>query len=152
MVLDPLSALGLAGNIVQFVDFSCKLISEAQEIYHSERGKSAKAQTLSTLAQDLKKLNDGLEVSMARGTSAAGPLIRTLAFDCQKVADDILVDIQKLESQCKPHQKWASFRAALRETFGDNSVRHLSSRIKELHEQVNLRVLTVMWYASFTTS
>lgn len=32
-MLDPLSALGLAASIVQFVDFASKLLSEGHDIY-----------------------------------------------------------------------------------------------------------------------
>lgn len=33
--MDPLSALSLAGNIVQFIEFVCKLVSNTREIYRS---------------------------------------------------------------------------------------------------------------------
>lgn len=36
--MDPLTALGLASNIVQFVDFASKLISQSHEIYQSADG------------------------------------------------------------------------------------------------------------------
>lgn len=36
--MDPLSALSLAGTIVQFVDFSCKLISQTRKAYKSTTG------------------------------------------------------------------------------------------------------------------
>ncbi|OCK79902.1 hypothetical protein K432DRAFT_354034 [Lepidopterella palustris CBS 459.81] len=146
MVLDPLSALGLAGNIVQFVDFACKLIAETRELYYSESGLSSKAETLDTITQDLRRLSDGLEVSSARGTSAAGPLIRTLAFDCKQLADDISRDIKKLQvsSKSKPHQRWASFRAALKATLGENTVLHLSARIDTLRNEVSIRMLSLL--------
>jgi hypothetical protein len=36
--MDPLSTLSLASNIVQFVDFSCRLISETRKVYNSATG------------------------------------------------------------------------------------------------------------------
>lgn len=36
-MLDPLTAVGLAGTVVQFVDFSTKLVSHSVELY--EKGK-----------------------------------------------------------------------------------------------------------------
>jgi hypothetical protein len=38
MVLDPLTAIGLAGNIVQFIDFSLTIVSKASEIRQSADG------------------------------------------------------------------------------------------------------------------
>ena len=37
-MLDPMAALGLAGNIVQFVDFSIKLVGKVHEIHKSVDG------------------------------------------------------------------------------------------------------------------
>jgi hypothetical protein len=31
--MDPLSALGLAGSVVQFVNFGCKLVPQTRTIY-----------------------------------------------------------------------------------------------------------------------
>ena len=46
MVLDPLTAIGLAGNIVQFVDFSSKIVGKANKIYESVDGASTRISTL----------------------------------------------------------------------------------------------------------
>lgn len=39
--MNPFSAIGLAGNMVQFVDFGCKLFSQTREIYSSATSASA---------------------------------------------------------------------------------------------------------------
>jgi hypothetical protein len=36
--MDPLTALSLAGTIIQFVDFGCKLLAEGKELYKSTTG------------------------------------------------------------------------------------------------------------------
>ncbi len=38
MVFDPMSALSLPGNIVQFVQFSSKLVWKGYHVYHSADG------------------------------------------------------------------------------------------------------------------
>jgi len=68
MVLDPLSAIGLARNIVQFVDFSFKLIAETRDIYHAATGATTNGVLLSAIAHDIQKLSDQLASSNSRPT------------------------------------------------------------------------------------
>ena len=36
--MDPITALGIAGNVVQFIDFGLKAVSKAREIHSSSTG------------------------------------------------------------------------------------------------------------------
>jgi hypothetical protein len=38
MVLDPVSALGIAGNILQFINFASKVLSKGTQYYKSTDG------------------------------------------------------------------------------------------------------------------
>ena len=55
-MLDPLTALGLAGNIVQFVGFSSKIIGKARDIYKSADGSLLENLDAETVAQSLRVL------------------------------------------------------------------------------------------------
>ncbi|RDL35943.1 uncharacterized protein BP5553_06555 [Venustampulla echinocandica] len=59
--MDPFTALGVAGNIVQFVDFAAKLISKSREIYHSVDGASSQHLDLQEIASNLNRLNGRLQ-------------------------------------------------------------------------------------------
>ncbi|KAL9076458.1 MAG: hypothetical protein Q9157_003642 [Trypethelium eluteriae] len=61
MVLDPISALGLAGNIVQFVDYTSGVISKSVEQYRSAVGCSRELIDTELVAQHLRKLAISLE-------------------------------------------------------------------------------------------
>jgi len=61
--MDPLTALGLAANIIQFVDFASKLLSTGQELYQS--GASAPNLELSLVADDVLLLCTKLKNSSA---------------------------------------------------------------------------------------
>ena len=60
--MEALAAIGLVGNIVQFVDFSGRLIAESIELYHSYDGALAENVDIETatkhLAVLIKKLKD----------------------------------------------------------------------------------------------
>jgi hypothetical protein len=56
-----MTALSLAGNIVQFVDFSCEVISRARELSRSIHGSTQEAFNYEVVARDLLRLSENLE-------------------------------------------------------------------------------------------
>ncbi|OCL03313.1 hypothetical protein AOQ84DRAFT_381761, partial [Glonium stellatum] len=56
MVLDPFSALSLASNTVQLVQFTSSIIFETQKIYQSATRTSAKNSELEAVAKTLSQL------------------------------------------------------------------------------------------------
>ena len=61
MVLDPFSALGLAGNIVPFVAFGSKLLSTATEIHQSIEGALPINNELEIIARDISNVISRLD-------------------------------------------------------------------------------------------
>lgn len=59
--MDPFTALGLAANICQFVDFGYKLVSGAFELYNSMDGTLSANKILESIAKDLANLCTELE-------------------------------------------------------------------------------------------
>jgi hypothetical protein len=51
--MDPITALGVAGTIVQFVDFGIRVVSKSNKIYHSGDGSLAENYDLEKVANDL---------------------------------------------------------------------------------------------------
>ena len=58
--MDPLSALGLAGNIVAFIDLSYKVISGMTRVLDSASGMTQENANLSILAEDLNVVSQQL--------------------------------------------------------------------------------------------
>ena len=63
--MDPLTAIGLASSIVQFVDYGTKLIGGAREIYHSTTGTTAQNETLELVATEMKEWSSRLKTPRA---------------------------------------------------------------------------------------
>jgi hypothetical protein len=51
--MDPISALGLAANIVAFVDFGLKVIKSATEVYRSTVGATDDVQDAAIITDNL---------------------------------------------------------------------------------------------------
>jgi hypothetical protein len=63
-MLDPLTALGVASHIVQFVDFTVKLISKSHEIYNSTDGALIANKDLEAIAAHLNRLTERLRTDI----------------------------------------------------------------------------------------
>ena len=107
MVLNPLYALSLASNVVQFVDFGSRLVRDAREIYSSVSGATAKQEEVGLLAEQFHQQCAQLvalrPLSNPGGVDTENEALRTLAKRCQVVAKetfDLLEDL-KLERRTK---------------------------------------------------
>ena len=91
MVLETFAAIGLAGNIVQFVHFTSTLLSETRELYRSTSGTSKKHRDLKTIADSLSQLSKKIKDDSTDDTG-----LSNLAEQCCQVAKDLLDTISLL--------------------------------------------------------
>lgn len=64
-MLDPLTALSVAGNIVQFTDFSIKLLKESHELYAAADGSLQHNRKFGLIGDDVKPLVDQVRKSIS---------------------------------------------------------------------------------------
>jgi hypothetical protein len=70
MGVETLAAIALAGNIVQFLDFSVKLLKQSHEIYTYARGASDDLVDAEIAVEDLVQATQRLQISLGPpGTS-----------------------------------------------------------------------------------
>jgi hypothetical protein len=142
-MLDPLAAVGLAANIVQFLDFTFKLFTDTRDIYKSASGHSAKGTSLSAIADNLRSLSEGLLLSSVRVNTSAGSDLRSLAVQAKTVAEEIRDAISIVRPK-KPHSFWQSFKAVLKEIYNDEKIKGLLSEITSLQNSLTLRLLSIL--------
>ncbi|KAF2662244.1 hypothetical protein K491DRAFT_710188 [Lophiostoma macrostomum CBS 122681] len=146
MVMEALAAVSLAGNVVQFVEFSCKLFEQATTIYHT--GTARGAQDIETLTQQLQALcadlahgNNSVQQPRPTRLPDQGSL-QKLAKDCETVANELLFELHELRAK-DPNSKWSSFRAALAVSWKEKRVDAMQKRLDSYRSQlvVHLQVL-----------
>lgn len=142
--MDPLSAIGLAGNIVQFVQFSCSLVSQTSAIYSSSTGQLQSHIELDVIAADLSRLCTNIRNGLSEQSDTQLGILASL---CQKIADDLTAIVAKLKRNEGGNKKWQSFRQALKATINAKEVEQLSCRIEQLRSQMNTHMISVVWYA-----
>ena len=144
MVLDPFSALGLAGNIVQFVDFASKLFSKSKELYKSSSGATKENQELEDATDTLRRLCASLKKADQAGSKSAGRLndedvLRELANNCHVTANELLSALEDLRAR-GPHGKWQSFRQALRTAWKEEKIVAMENKLTSYRSQLTLQL------------
>jgi len=105
--MELLSALSLAANVVQSIDFSCNLLSESRQIFQSTSGTSAENDELESVAKHLQEIIAPLWKSA--GPNPGKSTISKVIQSCNDVAKDLLEAVEKLKVKERPHRKWRSF-------------------------------------------
>ena len=149
-MLDPFSALSLASNIVQFVDFSSKLISNSREIYSSRTGSTAKHKELESLYLDLHQLSQKVNASSqsANGNTGRSPeeaALEKVAGLCMETADELLSTIRRLKSPTTgSYQKWRSFHQALKSIWNQERIDALRRKLDSISGQLNTHYAAIL--------
>ena len=135
--MEVIAAIGLVGNIIQFVDFSGKLISESIQLYRSYDGVLAKNIDIETAAKHLGELNKRLKNS---DTISGDGALQRLCLSCQEAANDLLVALDKVKVK-KRQQKWECIRKALQSVWSKEEIKELEKRLEMFKEQLNLHIV-----------
>ncbi len=134
--MESLAAVGLAANIIQFVDFSGKLILKTAEIYKSGSGALVENVDIETATKDLTGLSAKLHDSI---NPAGDTVLRELCQSCDTVAKELLSALDRVKLHGK-QQKWKSFRKALRSVWSKEDIMSLEQRLARFRDELNLHV------------
>jgi hypothetical protein len=149
-MLDPLSAISLASAIVQFVDFSVKLISAGHELY--EKGSLASNDEIELITQDLVHLAEDLGVDRPAPAKEPSPdeiAVQVLARSCKELADEMIAVLITLKVQ-KPRSGLETVRKSLRGMRVRGKVQSLEKRLEKIRDELNLRLTAILRYVSPT--
>ncbi|KAE8448858.1 hypothetical protein EG329_008860 [Mollisiaceae sp. DMI_Dod_QoI] len=146
-MLDPLTALSLAGNILQVVDFSTKIICQATRLYQSTSDTLDADSELSLVISDLSKFCDLIEYPSASAKGLRSTendiALQSLCQACRQVVTELLARLDKLKvSRSKGDSRaWASLNSALLWHWKKAEREDLVKRLSTIREQVQLRVV-----------
>jgi hypothetical protein len=141
--MDPLSALSLASCIVQFVDFSSKLISKGHLIYSSANGALIENLDLEVVTCDLSQLTTRLGLhEKAICCTKEDQNLEDLASRCSALAKELLdkLDRLKVDDDVK-NRRWKSFRQALKTVWSKKDLDEIAARLAGFRSQLELYIL-----------
>jgi hypothetical protein len=148
LTMESLTALGLAANIVQFVDFSTRLLAEASEVYHAATGLPKEHVELQDVADNLNSMVERLVIPTNRGpSSSAQAEISKIALSAMEVAGDLIRTVEKLKVSDGSKNKWRSFRQALSTLWIKDKIESSQKRLGAIRDQLSSQVLAYVRYA-----
>lgn len=132
-MLDPLSAISLAGNIVSFIDFTSKILTESRRIYHSG---TANPENL-----ELEGIAERLYGFCVQFKPTQDKEFKGLLEACEGVADELLQTIYALKPKDGRQKKWNSFCQVLASVWHKDKIRALQDRLGFLRDQVTFELV-----------
>jgi hypothetical protein len=140
--MDPLTALGLASNIIQIISFTSNLISKGREIYKSADGTLITNLELEAITRNLQDLSGHLSFPRKRrkDLSDADKELQELCKGCTRVSAQLIEVIQGLAVR-GDHRKFNSFRQALNSVWKEDTIEELSKRLERYRSQIDTMLL-----------
>jgi hypothetical protein len=149
--MDPLTALSLAGNIVQFVDFSSKLLSAGRELYKSTTGSLTVNDEIELVTSDLLAIARKLRPDQNLGLE-----FRQMCDEAVRLAQDLLRRLDKLKVKTRVEdgvgkkeldkEKWKSAKQALASVWFSKDMTALVDRLSKIREAIETRILLSLRY------
>ncbi|KAJ4299982.1 hypothetical protein N0V90_005230 [Kalmusia sp. IMI 367209] len=152
MVLEAFAAVGFASNIIQFVQFSCELISLTTSIRKGADGSSSSHADLEAIANDLQEHIRSLDScpDSNRNLQQLVNRAKSIAKDLLDVVDNIRKTGQNNGKD--KHPKWSSFRQALEIIWKKEKMAKFQSNLESLRDQLQYHFVTDIRWASKDTS
>lgn len=161
--MEALAAVGLAGNISQFVQYAAQLVSTGKETYKSASGSSERNcelekiyGALSTFSSRLQKqatvhshqssTTNSLTSTHNPGNTEHVTALNLLTRDCKQVCDHLLGKIQELKVKDGRWRRCRSFRAALETVWDGKSISELESRLDRFQKIIMLHFFPIIRY------
>lgn len=174
--MEALAALGLAGNVVQFVDFVSQLISTGSEIAGSVQGTTERTLELEKVYDSLNTFSSRLHVagnhaSNNKDTEGLRGLlanlaessqrdelqshvrsIEELAADCNVLCQQLLETVRKFRVKRSSSRLLKSFLAALKMAWSSKKIQDLEERINRYRKMISLHFFPLLRYAFHSRS
>jgi hypothetical protein len=160
---EALAAFAIAANVVQFIDFTAKIISTG---YRASKSKPTGNDWTETLTDDLLGVSAVLKAPIAKEkgheiTENERELVE-LAGKCAEVASELLSTLEALSLREEPVKSqgnkgtrlerrkpaWRDFRTALKTVWSEDKIIALEKRVDSFRQQLVLRILVSFRYVS----
>ena len=136
MMAEVIAFFGLAGNIMQFLDFGSKIVSK------SHRSKQYLA--LDIIATDLEHVTHGLKTSIqatpSDETSQSELMLKQLAIQCRDVCLELLQVLDKLQVH-NGGGRWRTLHRALASVWSESQISALHTKMDSFRQQFILRLI-----------
>lgn len=147
--MEPLAAVALAGNVLQFAEFVGRLFKDASKIYTSASGLTPDDHHIQDICNRLGSFSIRLRVTASDPNTPLDKDLQACVATCKKDCDDLLSIMKVLAAKTsKPRKYWKSFSAALSHKLKEGEIEGLRSRIKEHQNLISLQLLKMLKFVA----
>ena len=145
--MEALAAIGLASNVVQFLEFVGKVISGGIEAHNATDGANATVRTLATVTADLNGLCEKLtQPHREQQTPTASDVaLDTLVQSCKQLGQDLIKTLEGLKVN-DHHKTWSSVCQALKSAWKTREIERYEARLEAYRSQIVMHLLTTLTY------
>ena len=147
-MMNPLDALSLAGTIIQFVEFSSKVLAGTCELYKSGAEALTVHQQLSLVTDDLSVLSTKLSDSylglsgMGVVSSAVDDSFLQICRASSEVSTELNNKLNKLKvTAVGKRRKWQTLKQALKSVWSDKELTALVDRLALLRDSIQMHIV-----------
>ena len=153
--MDPLTALSVAGNVVQFTQFAFTLIHGTTAIYQSASGASSDCQHLDKIHSRLSEFNSHIQAWLFPGPvelegshiSRHAPKLIEITKTCKEDCEKLLSILSRLRVQPSGKGRmWRSFHKAMLEVSKADEINRLRDRIRDSQRMMTLQLCAISRY------
>ena len=154
--MDPLTALSLACNVIQVIDFGATMIAKCKELYKD--GASAQSKDIESMAEYLANVSTDLklpETSPSAESAQQGcqedEKLAKLAQQCSEIANDLIRELQKLAIQ-GTHRKRDALLKAVKESWNKTIIESIENRLEQHRKTLNTLILIDLRYVKSSST
>jgi len=141
--MDPLTAIGLAGNIITFIDVSSKVLSKAKQVYDSASGATSENDELESLTKSLKDVAERARQKPVSATHSSHfnlsitseTVLDNLSQQCIKVADELLEVLESVKVKGEG-RKLKSAVQAVKSVWKQDDIDAIQRRLDRISKQL----------------
>ncbi|CAI7632139.1 unnamed protein product [Penicillium glandicola] len=136
--MDPLTAISLAGNILEFIDFSYKVISGVNKVLSTSNGMTPENEQLSILVEDLNVITQDLVTDIPARTENEKQL-GALAANCHALSGELYQILQRLRVGDK-RSKWEGLMVKWHSMRKEKEIDSIEQRLNGYRSQILIRL------------
>lgn len=136
--MEALVAVGLASNILQFVDFAKSIVSDAKKFYENASGAKDEYQDAEGYAQRVQRLAAQVAMPQAPyggGISVEEKELKELGERCSQIANELLEATRGVTATS--HKDWVqSARKAVKASLSSSQIKSLQGRLDRISQEL----------------
>jgi hypothetical protein len=141
--MEPFSALAIATSVVQFVDFSSKIVSGSRELYKSSTGLTNDNTDLNKITTTLHEMSSSITHPIDTGPSSQHmEQLKELCQGINHIAQELIATLEDIKLNNKT--PWTSCLHALRSVWNEHKINKIQERLNDFRQQLTLVLVVVL--------